>query len=124
MADISVAFDHSPVQFGEQTAFVEGSLGNGETTIELDLKGRVRLAAIAFGTGFEGATITVSQVVPWAAGDAASIITDLEVTVAAGGVVPTPFADWFWPDKVVLTVNTGQTAAHGIGFFGWRGRVA
>ena len=123
MADINVAFASAPVVDGEQTAFVEGSLGNGETTIELDLAGEVRLAAVAFEAGFEGATITVSAVVPWAAGDANSEIDGLTISVAAGKVVKVDFVDAFYIPKLLLTVNAVQTAAHKIGFFGWRGQI-
>ena len=123
MADLEVAFASSPVVEGEQTAFVEGSLGNTETTIELDLAGEVRLAAIAFEAGFEGATITVSAVVPWEAGNANAEVDGLTITVEAGKVVPVPFTDAFWPGKLLLTVNAAQTAAHKIGFFGWRGEI-
>lgn len=121
MADLELSFNG--VAQGDQVAFVEGELGIGETTIEVDTGGEVRLASVAFGTGFEGASITVKQVVPWAAGDANANINGLTITPVAGEVVPLPFSDWYWPGKVLLTVNTGQTAAHDIGFFGWRGRV-
>lgn len=123
MADIAVAFASSPVVEGEQTAFVEGSLGNGETTIELDLAGEVRLAAIAFEAGFEGASIVVSAVVPWAAGDANQEVVDLPITIVAGKVVKIAFSDAFYLPKILLTVNAAQTSAHKIGFFGWRGQI-
>jgi hypothetical protein len=47
MADQTIAFESSPVEGGEQTAFTEGVLNNTETTIELDLGGDVRLSAVA-----------------------------------------------------------------------------
>lgn len=121
MADLELAFNG--VGERKQIAFVEGELGIGATTIEVDLNGKMRLCAIAFGVGFEGASITVKQEVPWAAGAAAQVINGLTVTPVAGEVVPLDFSDWYWPEKVTLTVNTGQSAAHDIGFFGWRGRV-
>ena len=123
MADLELAFDYAPVAAGNQLAFVEGSMAIGDTTVEIDCGGRVRPAAIAFGTGFEGASITVSIVVPWAAGDSSMILSDITITPSAGEVVALPFSDYFWPQKILLTVNTAQTAAHDIGVFAWRGRV-
>ncbi len=123
MADIEVAFASSPVVEGEQTAFAEGSLGDTETTIELDLAGEVRLAAVAFEAGFEGATITVSAVVPWGDGAANAEVQAFTIAVEAGKVVKVPFDDAFYLPKLLLTVNAAQTSAHKIGFFGWRGQI-
>ena len=124
MADLELAFGSSPVEGGEQTAFVEGVLLDTKTTIELDLAGEVRLSAIAFESGFTGATITVSAVVPWASGDANAEIDGFTISVSAGKVVKVPFADYFWAPKLLLTVNAAQTADKKIGFFGWRGEIA
>jgi hypothetical protein len=121
MADLELSFNG--VQERDQIAFVEGELGIGETTIEVDTGGEVRLCAVAFGAGFEGASITVKQEVPWSAGAADHTINELTITPVAGEIVALDYADWYWPGKVTFTVNTGQTAAHDIGFFGWRGRV-
>jgi len=120
MADLEIAFASSPVKHGEQIAFIEGSLGTGETTIELDLDGDVRLAAVAFEAGFAGATMTVKAVVPWASGDLEQIINELTISVVAGEIVKVPYTDFFWPNKILLTVNTGQSTTKKIGFFGWR----
>jgi len=122
MADLEVAFASDPVVEGEQTAFIEGTLPDTKTTIELDLGG-VRLAAIAFESGFAGASMTIKAVVPWEAGDANALIEGLSVTVSAGNVVPVPFSDFFWAGKILLTVNAPQTADKLIGFFGWRGEI-
>jgi hypothetical protein len=123
MADLAVAFASSPVEGGEQTAFVEGVLPDTKTTIELDLGGNVRLTAIAFEAGFIGASMTISAVVPWEAGDDNALIDGLSVTIVAGKVVPLPYSDYFWPPKILLTVNTAQTSDKKIGFFGWRGEI-
>jgi hypothetical protein len=120
MADLELAFESSPVADGDQLAFIEGVLPDTKTTIELDLAGEVRLAAIAFESGFAGATMTVAAVVPWASGDANHIITGLSITVSAGEAVPVPVSDFFWPRKLLLTVSSAQTADKKIGFFGWR----
>jgi hypothetical protein len=120
MADLELAFASDPVAAGKQTAFVEGSLGIGETTVELDLTGNVRPVAVVFEAGFTGASITVSVTVPWVGGDAAVLIDSLAVTPVAGKVVPLPAANFHWPEKLLFTVNTGQAAAKNIGFFGWR----
>jgi hypothetical protein len=123
MADQTLAFAPSPVVEGEQTAFIETALLSGETTVELDLAGGVRLAAIAFEAGFAGASIVVSVHVPWTASPGDLPINGLTISVAAGEVVPLPFVDAFWPGKVLLTVNTGQSATKKIGFFGWRSQI-
>lgn len=119
MADLTLAFGASPVKTGEQIAFIEGALESGETTIELDLKGNVRLSAIAFEAAFAGATITVKAVVPWASGDLEQLINELTISIAAGEIVSVPYSDFFWPSKILLTVNTGQSTTKKIGFFGW-----
>lgn len=121
MADLELAFEASPIPGGEQTAFIEGVLATGETTIELDLAGGVRLSGIAFEAGFTGATITVAAVVPWASGEAAQTIAPMEVTIVAGEVVPIAYHTSFYVPKMLLTVNAGQAAGKKIGFFGWRG---
>jgi hypothetical protein len=123
MADVTVAFDPNPVAQGEQTAFTQATVGIGDTTIELDLSGKVRLAAIAFEAGFEGASIVVSAVVPWTGGDANQEVLDLPIAITAGKVVKVAFSDAFYLSKILLTINAAQTAPHVIGFFGWRGRV-
>jgi hypothetical protein len=124
MADLELAFESSPVESGEQTAFVEGVLANTETTVELDLAGEVRLAAVVFEAGFTGATITVSVVVPWTSGDDELLINGLTIPVVAGEIVPVPYLDAFWPPKLLLTVNAAQSADKKIGFFGWRGEIS
>lgn len=123
MADKTLAFAPSPVESGEQTAFVETALLTGETTIELDLAGGVRLAAIAFEAGFTGASITVSVYTPWTASPGFLAINALTITVAAGQIVPLPFVDAFWPGRILLTVNAGQAGTKKIGFFGWRSQI-
>jgi len=123
MADVAVAFAASPVVAGEQTAFVEGVIGNGESTIELDLGGKVRLSAIAFESGFAGAVMTVKATVPWAAADVEQLVDGFTITVKAGEVVQVPYTDTYYLGKILLTVDTNQTADKKIGFFGWRGGI-
>jgi hypothetical protein len=124
MADQTLTFDAHPVAQNDQLVFAEVTLGVGETTIEVDCQGKVRLCAIAHPAGAEGTTVTVEQVVPFTAGDALLDISGLSVTVAAGEVTTLPFASWFWQDKFVLTFDAAQSgAAAVIGFYAWRGQV-
>lgn len=123
MADVEVAFAASPVVAGEQTAFVEGSVGNGETTIELDLGGKVRLTAVAFESGFAGSLMTVKATIPWDSGDLDQLVDGFTIAVKAGEVVKVPYTDSHYLGKILLTVDTGQSAAKKIGFFGWRGGI-
>ncbi len=110
-----------PAPSDQATTFAEVEVGIGEDTIELEIAGDVRLAAIAFEAGFEGASITFKTSVPWDAAAVVQEISGVTLTVQAGKVVPFAFSDAFYIPNLTLVISAVQTAAHKIGFLGWRG---
>lgn len=110
-----------PSPTNQATTFAEVEVGIGEDTIELSIAGDVRLAAIAFEAGFEGASITLKTTVPWAAADVVQEINGVTVTVEAGEVVTIPFSDMFYIPNLTMVISAVQTSAHKIGLYGWRG---
>jgi len=106
---------------GKETVFGEVSVPIGEDTIEVDISGDVRLAAIAFEAGFAGASVTFKTAVPWASADVDQEISGLTLTVQAGKVVTIPFSDMFYVPNLTLVISAVQTAAKKIGLYGWRG---
>jgi len=120
MSSVTITCDYDPIPDGEDTGFLEVSLPNGCDTVVIDVP-LARVAALAFGAGFEGGTITVKATVPWAAGDAVATVTGQTITVTAGEVVPLEYKDRYAFKKLTLLIDTAQTAAHDLGVFVWRG---